>query len=230
MKAIIGGTSLLDSSLFKAWYEREIQTPYGEVQVKQAGDFVFLQRHGRRKVPPHAINHHANIWALKTIDVKAAIAVNSVGSLRIAIKPQSFVIPDDFIAPWTVPTFFNSEMHFTIPSIDAALAGSLRSLCEQLGLPVAWGGVYIQTIGPRFETRAEINFFRKHADIVGMTMASEATLSAECGIPYASLCSVDNYANGIPRKPLTIKEVSDNIRSNMDTIESLIRTLLGAGL
>jgi 5'-methylthioadenosine phosphorylase len=230
MKAIIGGTSLLNSFLFEAWEEKDIQTPYGEVRIKQAGGFVFLQRHGRKKVPPHAINHHANIWALKTIDVKAAIAINSVGSLRIAIKPQSFVIPDDFLAPWAVPTFFDSEMHFTIPSIDAGVAGNLRSLCEQLGVSVTWGGVYIQTAGPRFETKAEINFFRKHADIVGMTMASEATLSAECGIPYASLCSVDNYANGIARKPLTIKEVEDSIRSNMDTVESLIRALLGAGL
>jgi purine nucleoside phosphorylase len=230
VKAIIGGTSLLDSSLFEQWDERNIQTPYGEVQVKQAGGFVFLQRHGRKKVPPHLINHQANIWALKTIGVETAMAINSVGSLKIAIKPRSFVIPDDFIAPWVVPTFFNSEMRFTIPSINANVSATLRGLCEQLGVPVTWKGVYVQTMGPRFETRAEINLFRKHADIVGMTMASEATLSAECQIPYASLCSVDNYANGIARKPLTIKEVEDTIRSNMDTIELLIRTLLGTGL
>lgn len=230
MKAIIGGTSLLDSSLFKAWDERNVQTPYGEVQVKQAGNFLFLQRHGRKKVPPHVINHQANIWALKTIGVTSAIAINSVGSLKIAIKPKSFVIPDDFIAPWVVPTFFNSEMRFTIPSIDAGLSGTLRSLCEQLGVPVTWGGVYVQTMGPRLETRAEVNFLRKYADIVGMTMASEATLSAECEISYASLCSVDNYANGIARKPLTIKELEDAVRSNMDTVELLIRAFLGTGL
>ncbi|HAR96622.1 MAG TPA: hypothetical protein DCR97_11770 [Deltaproteobacteria bacterium] len=230
MKAIVGGTSLLDSSLFGEWDERNIQTPHGEVQVRQAGGFAFLQRHGRKKVPPHVINHHANIWALKTIGATAVMAINSVGSMKIALKPGSFVIPNDFMAPWVIPTFFNSQMRFTIPSLDPALSGTLRNLCEQLGLHVTWGGVYAQTLGPRFETKAEINFLRKYADIVGMTMASEATLSAECGIPYASLCSVDNYANGIARKPLTMQEVEDNVRSNRDTIELLIGTLLGADI
>lgn len=230
MKAIIGGTSLLESSLFKGWNERNIQTPYGEIQVRQAGDFVFLQRHGRKRLPPHVINHQANIWGLKTIGAKTVFAINSVGSLKTAIKPRSFVIPDDFIAPWVVPTFFNSEMRFTIPSIDADLSGAIRSLCDQVGAPLTWGGIYIQTVGPRFETRAEINLFRRYADIVGMTMASEATLSAECQIPYASLCSVDNYANGIARKPLTIKEVEDTIKSNMNTVELVIRTLLSTDL
>lgn len=230
MKAIIGGTSLLESSLFKDWDERAVQTPYGEVQVRQAGGFVFLQRHGRKRVPPHIINHQANIWALKTIGVTAAMAINSVGSLKIAIKPRSFVIPNDFIAPWVVPTFYNSQMRFTIPSLDLTLSGALRSLCEQLGISVRWGGVYVQTLGPRFETKAEINLFRNYADVVGMTMASEATLSAECEIPYASLCSVDNYANGIARRPLTMPEVEDSIRSNLNAIELFIQTLLSTDL
>jgi 5'-methylthioadenosine phosphorylase len=230
MKAIIGGTSLLESSLFKEWYELNVQTPYGEVQVKQAGEFAFLQRHGRKKVPPHAINHQANIWALKTIGVKGVMAINSVGSLKTAIKPKSFVIPDDFMAPWVIPTFFNSQMRFTVPSLDVALSDVFRQLCEQLGVPVKSGGVYVQTTGPRFETKAEINLFRQYADIVGMTMASEATLSVECGVPYASLCSVDNYANGVARKPLTIEEVEESIRSNVVTIELLIRSLLAVDL
>ena len=35
------------------------------------------------------------------------------------------------------------------------------------------GGVYWQTIGPRFETPAEIRMMAPHADLVGMTIASE---------------------------------------------------------
>jgi purine nucleoside phosphorylase len=229
MKAIIGGTSLLNSSLFRGWDERSIQTPFGEIQVRQSGTFVFLQRHGRKRLPPHAINHQANIWGLKTIGAETAVAVNSVGSMKIALKPRSFVVPHDFIAPWIIPTFFNTEMRFTIPSIDAGLSARLHSLCEQLEVPVTGKGVYLQTLGPRFETRAEIGLFRKHADIVGMTMASEATLCTECEIPYASLCSVDNYANGIARRALTIEEVEGNIKSNMDMIEMLLRELLSAG-
>ena len=34
-------------------------------------------------------------------------------------------------------------------------------------------------------------------DVVGMTMAHEATLCQERALAYASICSVDNYAHGL---------------------------------
>ena len=36
-----------------------------------------------------------------------------------------------------------------------------------------------------------------HADLVGMTIASECVVAGELGLPYAALCMVDNLANGI---------------------------------
>ncbi len=59
------------------------------------------------------------------------------------------------------------------------------------------GGVYWQAIGPRFETPAEIRMMAAHADLVGMTIASECVIAGELGLPYAALCMVDNLANGI---------------------------------
>ena len=59
------------------------------------------------------------------------------------------------------------------------------------------GGVYWQTIGPRFETPAEIRLIAPHADVVGMTIASECILAGELGLEYAALCVVDNLANGL---------------------------------
>ena len=59
------------------------------------------------------------------------------------------------------------------------------------------GGVYWQTIGPRFETPAEIRLIAAHADLVGMTIASECIVAGELGLAYAAVCVVDNLANGI---------------------------------
>ena len=59
------------------------------------------------------------------------------------------------------------------------------------------GGVYWQTRGPRFETPAEIRLIAAHADVVGMTIASECIVAGELGLDYAALCVVDNLANGI---------------------------------
>ena len=65
------------------------------------------------------------------------------------------------------------------------------------GEPAVDGGVYWQTIGPRFETPAEIRMMAPHADLVGMTIASECIIAGELGLEYAAICVVDNLANGL---------------------------------
>lgn len=226
MNAIIGGTSLLNSSLFSSWKDRSIKTPYGNIRVKVGNSAVFLQRHGSPPVPPHTINHRANIWALRKLGAKKIISINSVGSLKASIKPGTLAIPDDFLSVWSIPTFFDKEIRFFIPQMDKPLARYLHGLCKKTGISARNGGVYIQTIGPRLETKAEISMLKRFGDIVGMTMASEATLSMEYGIPYASLCSIDNYCNGITNKPLTMKQIMDNVRKNLGSIERIIEALV----
>lgn len=226
MNAIIGGTSLLDSSLFSSWKKKNIKTPYGNVGVKVGGNTVFLQRHGSPPVPPHAISHRANVLALQKLGVRKIVSINSVGSLRTSIRPGTLLIPDDFLSVWNIPAFSDKEMRFFIPGMDKPLARRLYSLCKKLGIGVKNGGVYIQTIGPRLETRAEINMLKRFGDIVGMTMASEATLSMECGIPYASLCSIDNFCNGIVKTPLTMDRIRGNVMKNLNNIERIIQKLI----
>lgn len=230
MFAIIGGTSLLGSEIFSEWTDESVETKFGRVSVKVAGQALFVQRHGNPCLPPHKLNHRANIAAVKGFGADKIIAVNSVGSLKETLRPGTLVIPDDFLSPWHVDTFFDDEMHFTIPSLDAIFARRLFDLCRTHTGAIELGGTYVQTIGPRLETRAEIRMFKQFGDIVGMTLASEATLAIESGIPYASICSIDNYAHGIMPVPLTMEEISGNVLKNIRTIEEIINTLLMKGL
>jgi 5'-methylthioadenosine phosphorylase len=229
MRALIAGTSLLTSSLFSEWEDVRVKTPYGNVLLKKTAGYLFLQRHGTGKVPPHRINHHANIWAIESMGVQKVVAINSVGSLKRTIRPGTFLIPDDFFSPWAIPTFFEAEMRFLVPRMDDGLAERLYRVCLRVGMKVALGGTYVQARGPRLETRAEINFFKKAGDLVGMTLASEATLCLEKQILYASLCSVDNYCNGIVKKPLTISEIAANANKNLTALENLIKVLVEDG-
>jgi 5'-methylthioadenosine phosphorylase len=229
MKAIIAGTSLLSSGIFAHWDQIPVETPYGKVTVRKASQHLFIQRHGTKIVPPHRINHHGNIWALKSLGVEGVIAISSVGSLKTNLKPGTFLIPDDFIAKYAVPTFFDYEARYTIPTMDGDYAQRLHKVCSDLEVETILGGIYIQTQGPRFETKAEINLFKKEGDVVGMTMASEATLCMEQSIPYVSLCSIDNYCNGIIKTPLTIEEVEDQVLKNARTIETVIHSILSEG-
>ena len=226
MNGIIAGTSLLGSSIFDSWIKRRIETPYGYTNVRIRQNVVFIQRHGEPPAAPHLINHRANVWALKSLHVKKIVSINSVGSLKLRLKPCMFVIPEDFISLWSIPTFFDKEMKFIVPEMHKYMNAYLHRLCKEIGFNVHQGGVYVQTSGPRLETKAEIRMIKRFGDIVGMTMASEATLCMEYKIPYTSLCSVDNYCNGIVKTPLTVKEIYENCQKNMERVESLIRLML----
>jgi 5'-methylthioadenosine phosphorylase len=121
---------------------------------------------------------------------------------------------------------FETAMRFVVPRMDDKLAEKLHRVCLELGMKVVLGGTYVQARGPRLETRAEINFFRQVGDLVGMTLASEATLCLEKEIPYVSLCSVDNYCNGIVKKPLTINEIAANTGKSLNALEKLMKILV----
>jgi len=138
---------MLTSSVFDAWKATAVSTPYGKVLLKKTRGYVFLQRHGERGVPPHKINHLANIWALKSIGVSSVVAINSVGSLKPDLKPGTFMIPDDFFSPCAAPTFFEEEMRFTVPAMHESLAQDLLRVCRSLGVSVSFGGTYVQTSG-----------------------------------------------------------------------------------
>jgi 5'-methylthioadenosine phosphorylase len=68
-------------------------------------------------------------------------------------------------------------------------------------------GVHLVTEGPRLETAAEIQFYSKVADIVGMTLAPEVILAREKGMCFASLCVVCNMAAGM-QKHLPASEIA----------------------
>lgn len=226
MIAIVGGTSLLETAIFGRWRDRTVGTRFGEAAVKTAGNAVFLQRHGTPFLPPHRINHRANMTALKDLGARKILAINSVGSLKTVIKPGSLIVPDDFICPWHVETFFDDEARFMIPAMDETFAREVFGICTLHTGSVRMGGTYIQTIGPRLETRAEINMLKRFGDIVGMTLVSEATLAMELELPYASICSVDNYCHGILKTPLTIDEIFANAAKNKRTIEDILNTFI----
>ena len=42
------------------------------------------------------------------------------------------------------------------------------------------------------------------ADLVGMTIASEAVVAGEASLRHAAVCTVDNLANGIEDEPLSL--------------------------
>lgn len=188
---------------------------------------TFLARHGpHHKIPPHRVNHRANIWALKESGVEEVVSTSSVGSLRLDIKPGELVIPDDYLCPWSIPSYYDDQAIHVTPELDADLRRALLRATQEAGVRAHDGGVYVQTTGPRLETKAEIRMMQQFGDVVGMTVAAEATLSRELDLPYASLCTVDNYCHGLVDSPLVYDEIVKVQRSNAVVLRKVLGALL----
>lgn len=226
MKAIIAGFSLDALPIFSDFREERIETERGKAIVFVKDSWVFLPRHGPDKtISPHRINQAANISGLKELGVTAIFSINSTGSLKTAITPQDFLVPDDYFCLFP-KTFYDDKIVHIVPELDRGIKRTIIDVARKAGLNPIDGGVYVQTKGPRFETKAEVKFLKTLGDVVGMTMADEATISQELDIPYGSLCSIDNYCNGIIDEPLTLEEMKENSHQKIEKLKAFLINLL----
>ena len=177
-----------------------------------AANLTLLQRHGEGYALPHEIDHAANMRRLANAGCDRVLAIGSVGGLRRELRPGTFVCPDDFIALTAAPaTSLAGVSAHRVPGFDSGwrrrVLEALASAGDDERIDVRESGVYWQANGPRLETPAEIGFVAAHADVIGMTIASECIAAGELGLAYAAVCVVDNFANGVAEPELTLDEI-----------------------
>ena len=92
---VIGGSGLYQMEELRDTTEHKIDTPFGPPSDVLVGGKVggrqvyFLPRHGRgHRILPHEINHRANIYALRLLNVRWIISVAAVGSLQCAGRTE----------------------------------------------------------------------------------------------------------------------------------------------
>lgn len=219
MLGIIGGTSLLFCDL-PAYEKQRIATPYGTAEV-HTGEVALLLRHQYQR-PPHRINHQANLAALAILGVDQVVLIGSAGSLKRSLPPNSFVIPDDYLSVAPIPTIHEHAIEHICPVFSRSMRREL-ALCDDAMIE---GGTYVQTSGPRIETRAEVQGLAAVGDLVGMTIASEATIAAELGIACAAVCTVDNYAQGLCAEEVNYDLILASAESNRDRTMALVQAIV----
>jgi purine-nucleoside phosphorylase len=88
-------------------------------------------------------------------------------------------------------------------------------------------GVYCWTLGPAYETPAEIDYFRQlGGDAVGMSTVPELQAAAEFGLPTVAISAITNYAAGITKQPLTHEDVIETA----DRVQTTFTRLLTAAI
>lgn len=229
--AIIGGTGF--EKMFADTEKLRVGTPYGIPPPLFTGkigekNVIFLPRHGpQHSVPPHKVNYKANIYALHQLGIERIIAVNAVGAINKEFKPGDIVIPHDFVDfTKNRPVTFYDEAPVTHVDVSQPYCPEIRETliecAEKLNLRLWSHAVLVCTEGPRFETPAEIEMFRRLGfDVVGMTGVPEAVLARELEMCYAALCFVSNMAAGMQER-LTPKEVYAISRKVQPKIEQIL--------
>jgi len=166
---------------------------------------AIVQRHqgGEAFVLPDAIDHEANLRQLLDQGCDRVLGIGSVGSLHPELGVGSLVCPDDFIALNLAESIYDDARAHSAPGFAPRWRAEVIAAWSEGSQAPRDGGVYWQARGPRFETPAEIRLMAAHADVVGMTIASECVVAKELGLDYAALCVVDNLANGLTPEPVS---------------------------
>lgn len=87
--------------------------------------------------------------------------------------------------------------------------------------------VYVNTIGPRFETRAEIRAYQSIGHVVGMTCGREWALCEELCVPYCLLCFCDNACNGLSSHPGgALQEYLEHKQAISDVTGAVVQSLV----
>lgn len=236
---IIGGSGLEDPGILKNAQEIDVETPYGPPSSPlttgtiEGVEVVLLARHGRHHtITPTHVNFRGNIRALKQAACTHIIATTAVGSLREEIKRGDLVIIDQFIdfTRFRNVTFFDefeagNARHTAMPDpFSDEIRSVLIDCAKELGLAFHERGTVITCEGPRFATRAESRMFRVWgADIVNMSVAPEAALANEAGIPYGAVAMSTDYDSWKEdEEPVTWEMILDIFSKNVEKITGLL--------
>src|SRR5260221_2196931 len=234
---IIGGSCLYQIEGFASPKEILVETPFGSPSDAIVGGTIherpifFLPRHARgHRILPTELNHRANIFALRSLNVRWLISVGAVGSLQEKYAPRDIVLPSQFFdrtsqrASWT---FFGEGIvaHVSLADpVSAKLKAITAEVARAVGCRVHDGGTYVNMDGPAFSTRAESEFHRKMGfDVIGMTNMPEAKLAREAEIAFVAVSLVTDYdCWKVDDEPVTADTVIEHLLANAEAARQII--------
>ena len=164
------------------------------------------------------------------LGVDGVISIYAVGSITRKLAPASFGLVRDFIdlTYGRENTFFDDTVRHTpmINPFDITLKARFASEAIKEGIPMGYETIYVTTQGPRLETAAEIEAFRRiGGDVVGMTLGTEAALLREAGIRTASVAYSINWAAGLDAEGMAFME-GESIMKMVDLLISMAEETL----
>jgi len=238
---VIGGSRLYQIKGLQDPQEISVNTPFG----KPSDTLISGQIHGRQvyflprhalghRILPTELNHRANIFALRSLNVRWIISVGAVGSLQEKYAPRDIVLPSQFFdrtSQRADSTFFGNGIvaHVTFANpVSKELRKIIAGEAAVLGYKVHNGGTYVNMDGPAFSTRAESEFYHKMGfDAIGMTILPEAKLAREAEISLASMNFVTDYdCWKTEDEPVNMQTVVGHLTTNAEIARNILPKII----
>ena len=178
------------------------------------------------------IKHY--VRTLKRMGCTYFIATNAAGSLNPDVGPGELVLITDHINfQGTNPLMGPNQDEFGprfLPvdkAYDPEIASQLLHIAQKLRFKLHQG-VYLATLGPNYETAAEIKAFRLlGADVVGMSTVSEVLVAHHCGMKIGVISTVTNFATGLASGSHDHNEVVKTAVGASERLNQLISEWIG---
>jgi purine-nucleoside phosphorylase len=158
------------------------------------------------------------IRVMKELDIEHVVLTNAAGTANPDFHAGDFMLIDDHInftghsplngiADERLGPMFVDQSNIYIKSNNDAL----QTLCQEKhpDIPLC-RGVYCCSMGPQYESAAEVKMFnRMGADALGMSTVPEALVARQAGIKINGITCLTNYGTGLSDQPLNHEEVSE---------------------
>lgn len=147
---------------------------------------------------------------VKQLGCSILLVTGAVGSMRAEAQPGDLMLINDHINfhpsnPLVGPNDESIGPRFVSmeDAYDPGLQEIMEATAKRMNIPLH-KGVYLSTLGPLFETPAEIRAYMNWgADVVGMSVVPEVIIARHCGLKVVGLTAITNPAAGLSKEKIT---------------------------
>ena len=171
---------------------------------------------------------------MKMMGAEILFLTNAAGGVNFDFKAGDLMLIEDHISSF-VPSALKGEnideLGVRFPDMSDIYDKNIREIIEKTAKEnniELKKGVYLQTAGPAYESKAEIRMFRTlGADAVGMSTAVEATVANHMGMKICGISCISNLACGMTDNPLTHEEVKETADRTAPIFKELVTKIIG---
>lgn len=174
------------------------------------------------------------IVLMHALGVTELVVTNAAGGINTGFDVGDLMLIEDHInllganplaapdEPELFPRFYDMTQAYS-PALRERAQRAAASCEIELK-----SGVYIATLGPSFETPAEIRAFRTlGADAVGMSTVFEVITARACGMEVLGISMISNAAAGVLDEPVSIDDVYVAAEAAVEKLSRLLIAYAG---